>query len=139
VIAGKQRFCDAAKLSVALAATALPFVRSRGDEAERWLRILRVNGVAGNAMQALGVPEQPLQTSESTADREPSRPGSLEAVIAAAADNCHGHQHGAITTEDLFVGVLATFGSAFEHALAIRGTTAAEVLELMTARAEVSG
>jgi hypothetical protein len=136
VIATKQRFCDAAKLSVALAATALPFVRSRGDEAERWLRILRVNGVAGNAMQALGVPEQPLRTSELAPDREPSVPESLESVIAAAADHCHGHQRSAITTEDLFVGVLATFDSAFEHALAIRGTTAAEVLELMASRAE---
>jgi hypothetical protein len=128
----RQQFCDAAKLSVALAATALPFVRSRADEAERWLRILRVNGAVGNAMQALGVPEQPLRTGESIAEREPCHPDSLDAVIAVAADHCHADARGAITTADLLAGVLAIYGSAFEHALATRGTTAAEVLERVT-------
>lgn len=135
---GKHSYSDAGKMAVALAATALPFARSGSEEAERWLRILRVNGSVGNAMQALGIPEEPfLDGIEQPAD-DPCRPGALEEAIEAAAANAHARGTEAITTEDLLVGVLSAYGQALENALAIRGTTPAEVLEVLAASRETS-
>lgn len=130
--AGRRCFCDAARMAVALAATALPFARSNAEEAERWLRILRVNGAVGNAMQALGMPEESF-TGVAAGGHDPCRPGALDAVIEAAASNARDRGTDVIATEDLLAGVLATYGGAFENALASRGTSAAEVLELVAA------
>jgi hypothetical protein len=129
--AGRLCFCDAAKMAVGLAATALPFARSHAEEAERWLRILRVNGGVGNAMQAIGVSEHALVADAGPTAAERCRPDALAAVIESASSSARERGDDAITTEDLFVGVVATYGPAFEHALAIRGTTSAEVLERM--------
>src|SRR5690606_24386934 len=49
-----------AALVVALAGTAMPFAHSREDEAERWLRTLRLHGTVGATLQALGVGEASL-------------------------------------------------------------------------------
>ena len=59
-----------AALVVALAGTAMPFAHSAEDEAERWLRALRLHGQVGAALQALGVGESPLMTG---LGREPGR------------------------------------------------------------------
>ena len=125
---GKQCFCDAAKMAVALAATALPFARSNSEEAERWFRILRVNGAVGNAMQALGTPEEAFLDGAAAPAADACRPGALDEVIHAAAAHACDRGTDAIATEDLLVGVLATYGEAFENVLAIRGTSATEVL-----------
>jgi hypothetical protein len=125
----RLRFCDASKMAVGLAATALPFARSRSEEAERWLRILRVNGAVGNAMQAIGVSEHPLVAVSEPMAVDPCEPGALAEVIEAASIGARERQAEAIATEDLFVGVVKTYGPAFDHALAIRGTSSAEVLE----------
>src|SRR6185312_6059745 len=49
-----------AAVVLALAGTAIPFSDSTESEAEHWLRILRMHGDVGTAMQALGVGESPL-------------------------------------------------------------------------------
>src|SRR3954452_14901276 len=51
-----------AAIVLALAETAIPFAISAEDEAERWVRVLRLHGQVGQALQALGVGEAPLQT-----------------------------------------------------------------------------
>ena len=43
-----------AALVVALAGTAMPFAHSAEDVAERWLRALRLHGLVGATLQALG-------------------------------------------------------------------------------------
>lgn len=50
-----------AAFALGIAATAMPFARSPEDEAERWLRVLRLQGQSGIALQALGVSDGPLQ------------------------------------------------------------------------------
>jgi hypothetical protein len=127
----RLRFCDAAKLTVGLAATALPFARSHSEQAERWLRLLRVNGAVGNAMQGIGLPEYPLIADALPLSVEPCQPDALSMVIESAARNAQLRGADAIATEDVFVGVLNTYGPAFDQALAVRGTTSAEVLERM--------
>jgi hypothetical protein len=133
--AEKPNFCGSAKIAVALAATAMPFASTSCEEAERWLRILRVNGAVGNAMQALGLPEEPFEACPPFEEDGPTQAGSVDAVIAAAVDELHERRGEAITTEDLFVGVRNVYGPAFERVLAARGTTSSEVLELVERRA----
>ena len=53
---------DAAVVA-ALAGTAMSFSHSAEDQAERWLRALRLHGKVGTALQALGVGEAPLSTN----------------------------------------------------------------------------
>src|SRR3954468_22182639 len=52
-----------AAIVLALAETAVPFACSIEDEAERWVRVLRLHGQVGRALQALGVGEAPLETA----------------------------------------------------------------------------
>jgi hypothetical protein len=119
---------DAAMMAVGLAATALPFACSHAEEAERWLRILRVSGAVGNAMQAVGVPEDPLAPGIG-ADSDVRLADPLESVLSAAEANGRTRAEKGIATEDLLVGVHQAYGPAFDYALAIRGTTVAEVFE----------
>src|SRR4051794_21600045 len=51
-----------AAIVLALAETAIPFAVSVEDEAERWVRLLRLHGQVGLALQSLGVGEAPLST-----------------------------------------------------------------------------
>jgi hypothetical protein len=130
---GRQRFSETATLTVGLAATAMPFARSSGEQAELWLRILRVHGAVGTAMQSLGVPERPLCIEPEAMRSHPCRPDALDAVIAGAATESHERGADAIATQDLLVGVIATYGEDFAEVLAVRGTTPAEVLERLGA------
>lgn len=59
-------------MALGLASTALPFARTREAEVERWLRVLRLHGQVGIALQALGVSEGPLG-GEDTAERQRAR------------------------------------------------------------------
>jgi hypothetical protein len=107
----------------------MPFARSSGEQAELWLRILRVHGAVGTAMQSLGVPERPLCIEPEAMRNHPCRPDALDAVVAAAATEAHERGADAIATQDLLVGVISTYGEDFVEVLAVRGTTPAEVLE----------
>ena len=64
--AGPALAPDAAMV-LGIASTAMPFARNREAEAERWLRLLRLHGEVGIALQALGVSETslPLPAAES--------------------------------------------------------------------------
>src|SRR3954465_13555988 len=53
-----------AAIVLALAETAIPFAVSVEDEAERWVRLLRLHGQVGLALQSLGVGEAPLSTTQ---------------------------------------------------------------------------
>lgn len=66
--AERPNLSEDAAIVIALAETALPFAGSRADETERWVRIMRLHGEVGCALQALGVPDGPLETGA----REPS-------------------------------------------------------------------
>ena len=63
-----------AALVVALAGTAMPFAHSAEDEAERWLRALRLHGEVGTALQGLGVGEAPLMTGSEAEEGGPGTP-----------------------------------------------------------------
>jgi hypothetical protein len=58
-----------AAMTLAIASTAMPFARTPEAEVERWLRVLRMNGQVGIALQALGVSEAPLPGGGESSDR----------------------------------------------------------------------
>ena len=68
----------------------MPFARSPEAEAERWLRILRLHGEAGTALQALGVSEGPLEAHGAAApsgERGNRGAGMMATSVAAVTED----------------------------------------------------
>jgi len=126
-----------------VASTAMAFASSPEAEAERWLRILRLHGRAGAALQALGVSEAPLEAADGPA--APTRPDPARAdglsVVSAVTDRAvqiaarRGAQ--AVDTSDVLVAVMDVYGDDFDRVLRMHGTDRGEVLERLGA--ETSG
>lgn len=129
-----------AALVVALAGTAMPFAHSAEDEAERWLRAMRLHGQVGSTLQALGVGEAPLMTGT---DHEHSEghgtprlgPDVLEAVTQRADEFATARHAETVGTTDVLFGVLDVYGKLFDRALYLRGTSRDELVERLTAAA----
>jgi hypothetical protein len=126
-----------AALVLGMASTAIPFARSREAEAERWLRILRLHGEAGAALQALGVSEAPLEGHGEHIEEE-SAPASGDVIArvgeaaAVAAARRGAPRFG---TSDVLVAVIDVYGSDFNHVLRIHGTDRDEVIERLELQA----
>lgn len=124
-----------AAMVLGMAATAMPFARSPEDQAERWLRILRLHGDAGMALQALGVSEGPLEAGLHTTGGDQAAPSFEVApdVIAAVTDDAvaHASRRGAaaLGTTDVLLAVMDVYGPEFDHVLRVHGTDRGEVLE----------
>jgi hypothetical protein len=126
-----------AAMVLGIAATAIPFARTPEDEAERWLRLLRLHGEVGAALQALGVSEDSIREHAEHVDRAESRPLDADAenrdVIARVGERAtmiaHARGVGGVGTTDLLMAVLEVYGAVFERALRAHGTDVEEVLE----------
>ena len=122
-----------AAMVLGMASTAIPFARSRASEAERWLRILRLYGEAGTALQALGVSEAPLEAVKhpdpadggERADRE----DVVAVVSAGAAEIARRREAPAVATRDILLAVMDVYGHEFSEVLRPHGTDREEVLE----------
>jgi hypothetical protein len=121
-----------AALVLALAGTAVPFAHSAEDEAERWLRALRMHGQVGAALQALGVGEGSLVTGSDPAEEGQTRGFGTKVVdeitrhagrfaIARRADT--------LGTIDVLFAVLQVYDRLFDRVLYARGTTRDELFE----------
>ena len=113
-----------------IASTAMPFARTADEEAERWLRVLRLHGEVGVALQALGVSENSLLASggpeQASADGLHSEAVTNiadEAVKVAALRNSPG-----VATTDVLVAVMRVYGPHFDRVLRAHGTDRDEVL-----------
>jgi hypothetical protein len=120
-----------AALVLGMASTALPFAGSREEEAERWLRILRLHGDAGAALQSLGVSEAPLEDAAGggTAREAPGNETSVAEVGARAADFASRRGSHAVGSTDVLVAVMDVYGEDFDRVLRVHGTDRGEVLE----------
>jgi hypothetical protein len=125
---------DAAML-LGIAATAMPFARSTGAQAERWLRILSRHGDAGGVLASLGIGDDRLEPFTEPADEHGQRlaqafPGDPVATVTRCAQLV-AHRLGAsrIRPSDLLRAVITIYGSQFEHALMRRGVETKDVLE----------
>src|SRR3954469_9992477 len=131
-----------AAVVLALAGTAIPFSDSAESEAEHWLRILRMHGEVGSAMQALGVGEKPLDPQE----RMPGSSGSqrfrrggenmAEMVRTRAAENAVERGAEMVGTVDVLHAVAGIYGTYFENVLYSRGATLEELNEKLAGAPE---
>jgi hypothetical protein len=123
-----------AAMVLGIASTALPFARTPDAEAERWLRVLRLHGRVGVALQALGVSEDSLAPEEDQAADGPGESGEPpchDAVTRIAADAAGiASRRGApgVATTDLLMAVMRVYGPAFDRVLRAHGTDRSEVL-----------
>ena len=121
-----------AALVVALAGTAMSFAHSAEDEAERWLRALRLHGQVGVALQALGVGEAPLMTSAADEDGPGTPPLGVEVldqVTSRAVEFAETRRAETVGTPDLLFAVLDVYGRLFDRVLYLRGTSREELAE----------
>jgi hypothetical protein len=131
-----------AAIVLALAETAIPFAVSREDEAERWVRLLRLHGQVGLALQSLGVGEAPLSTiAQPHAVRvlrsRPLGEDPVADVTIAARRLASKRGARAAATVDVLFAVIGVYGRIFDRALYIRGTSVEELLERLPVTAEV--
>ncbi|MCW3030254.1 MAG: hypothetical protein JWM66_387 [Solirubrobacterales bacterium] len=127
-----------AALVLGIAATAIPFARTPEDEAERWLRVLRLHGEVGAALQALGVSEASLDDGGDPGEQQQGRgatAGERPAgdVISLVGDRAThvALERGAsgVGTTELLIALLDVYGDVFERTLRAHGTDADEVFE----------
>ncbi|MEA2409672.1 MAG: hypothetical protein QOC77_233 [Thermoleophilaceae bacterium] len=132
-------FSQDAAIVLALAETAIPFAISPEDEAERWVRLLRLHGQVGGALQALGVGEAPLSTmAQPQAVRVlRSRPLGQDPVAdvhAAARRLAAKRGVRSAATVDVLFAVIGVYGKTFDRALYIRGTSVEELIGRLAAQ-----
>ena len=125
------RLSQDAAITLGLAGTSLLFARDEHDAAERWVRLLRLNGLVGSAMQALGVGEAPLETAavEPRAGHKPEKLAGADEVAERACDMALHRGAPAVGTVDILFACFDLYGSAFDRALYVRGTSREELLE----------
>jgi len=127
-----------AAIVLGLADTAVPFASSTEDEAERWVRVLRLHGAVGAALQSLGVGEAPLQTAAQPASvrllrRRPLGEDVVQMVTDEAYEFAHGRSAVAVCTVDVLFALFVVYGKAFDRALYVRGTSRNELIERLPA------
>jgi hypothetical protein len=132
-----------AAIVLALAETAIPFAISAEDEAERWVRLLRLHGQVGSALQSLGVGEAPLQTiAQPHAVRvlrsRPLGEDPVTDVTLAARRLASRRGARAAATVDVLFAVIGVYGKTFDRALYIRGTSVEELISRLAEPAEVA-
>lgn len=123
-----------AALVTALATTAMPFSGCAEEEAERWLRALRLHGRVGRVLQAVGVGEAPLDADTAEpCEQPPVTPplgeAALERAIVGAERRADARGAGAVGTVELLGAVLEVYSEPMDRALSVRGASRDEVLE----------
>lgn len=134
---------DAAVVA-ALAGTAMSFSHSAEDQAERWLRALRLYGKVGTALQALGVGEAPLSTHREPAagPPTPSPPlseAAVEDVVRRARDHARERRGRLVCTEDLLFALLEAYAPLLDRALSARGASREELERHLAAMPNPAG
>lgn len=127
-----------AALVAALAGTAMSFSHSAEDQAERWLRALRLHGQVGTAMQALGVGEAPLMTrSDPVPDvggvTPPLGDDAVDRVVKLACEHATVRGAGAVCTTDLLHALFEVYDGLIGRALYLRGASKEELLQQLEA------
>jgi hypothetical protein len=121
-----------AAIVLAIASTAMPFARTPEDQAERWLRILRLHGKAGSALQALGVGEERLEGAARPRGKStPSTRGDDRDMVGQVAAYARrgAVERGAagVATTDVLEAVMRVYGAYFDRVLEAYGTDRDEV------------
>jgi hypothetical protein len=132
------RLSQDAAICLGLAGTSILHARDEHDAAERWVRVLRLYGLVGAAMQALGVGEAPLETPSVKPElrRKPDDVPGPDEVTARSRDMALQRGAPAVGTIDILFACFDLYGSAFDRALYVRGTSRDELLERLAYEVE---
>ena len=135
------RLSQDAAIVLGLAGTSVMHARDEHDAAERWVRVLRLYGLVGAAMQALGVGESPIDTSaaEPSARHKPDKVPGADEVTARSHDMALHRGAPAVGTIDILFACFDLYGNAFDRALYVRGTSRDELLERIAYEVERVG
>ena len=127
-----------AALVAALAGTAMAFAHSSEDQAERWLRALRLHGQVGSALQALGVGEAPLMTRAEPTPPSPAAPSSdiAQRAVERADELACQRDAPCIGTVDLLFALFEIYGGLIDRALYLRGASREELVEHLATMGE---
>ncbi len=125
-----------AAMAVGIAATAMPFAASREEEAERWLRILRMHGETSLILSSLGVTEGSTQDGPAGGPDAGERPGdggqdAVARVSEGAAAHARERGSEAVTTRDLLLSVMDVYGAAFDRVLEGHGTSRDDLVSVL--------
>jgi hypothetical protein len=132
-----------AAMALGIASTAMPFARTPEAQAGRWLRILRLHGQAGAALQSLGVGERRLDAAEergeaprALADGAEETDGGdpVERVSDQAAHIARRRGTACVATTDLLLAVMDVYGRHFDRVLEAHGTDRQELIDRLGVR-----
>jgi len=132
-----------AAMALGLASTALPFARTPADEVERWLRVLRLHGEVGIALQALGVSEVPL--TDGNVDRRAADEAGgghrdpVALVTERALRIAWKRRARALATTDVLLAVMDVYGEDFDQVLQAHGTDRDELLQRLNVSRPLAG
>jgi hypothetical protein len=124
-----------ATIVLGLASTATPFARTSEEEAERWLRILRLSGEVGAALQALGVSEAPLQpvVGNSACEHGDADPVEERDVVLCVTELAvaiaRKRDASEVSTTDVLMAVMRVYGADFDRVLRAHGVDYDEIIE----------
>ena len=132
---GSRALAPDAEIVLAIASTAMPFARTPEDQAERWLRVLRLHGEVGIALQALGVSDVALTESSEAADVESGSSAALQdgdvivTVSERAMDIAAQRGSAGVSTVELLLAVMSVYGEHFSCVLEAHGGDVEELLD----------
>jgi hypothetical protein len=122
-----------AALVAALAATAMPFAHTAEDQAESWLRTLRLHGNVGSSLQDLGVGEEPLVPRSMPRDEAVGKPPPegdvVQRVARCATEFAIARGARCVSTADLLFALFEIYGRTMDRALYMHGISRGEVFE----------
>ncbi len=124
-----------AALLLGIAATAMPFALSVGEQAERWLRALRRHGEAGALLASLGVQEAPVSRLEEDSANALPCAGDADPVAIVTDHARHivaGRGAAKVTTTDVLAAVRDVYGASFARVLAAHGVSPDELGERLS-------
>lgn len=125
-----------AAMVLGLAGTALPFARTREDEAERWLRVLRLHGDVARSLQSVGIGEAPVRrphkpVSSPGLSGEPNGTDAVELVTERAGRIAGEHGAASVSTTHVLRAVMDVYGGDFDRVLRAYGSDRDAVLEIL--------
>lgn len=134
-VSGEIPLSGDAALVIGLAATAMPFAHTAEDQAESWLRTLRLHGNVGAALADLGMSEEQLVSRSDPAEQSVGTPvpegDVIPRVVRSAMEFTIARGGQATGTGDLLFALFDVYGRTMDRAMFMHGLTRSQVFEAL--------